>query len=203
MTDRHHPLPDAALDQLFREARTRYAWADRPVSDATIQALYDLMKWGPTSANAQPGRYLFLRTKEAKARLAPFVMEQNLDKVMAAPVVALVGYDMRFHDQLPAQFPHADAKSWFEGNDALIEETAMRNGSLQGAYLMLAARALGLDVGPMSGFDRQGATAEFCAKAPGLETVHINFLCNLGYGTDENLYPRGPRLSFDEAARLL
>ena len=203
MENRDHPLPDAALDQLFRLARTRYAWSDRPVPETTIRALYDLMKWAPTSANGQPGRYLFLTSPEAKERLRPLLIESNVDKTMSAPVICLVGYDLSFYEHLPEQFPHTDAKSWFEGNDALIEETAMRNGSLQGAYLMLAARSLGLDIGPMSGFDRQEATRVFFEGRAGFERTHANFLCNLGYGTDENLFDRGPRLGFDQAAAIL
>ena len=199
MTSAHAPLADAAMDQLFREARTHNAWEDREVPETLLRALYDLMKWAPTSANGQPGRYLFLTSPEAKERLRPFLIESNVEKTMTAPVVCLVGYDLEFYEHLPTQFPHTDAKSWFEGNDALIEETAMRNGSMQGAYLILAARALGLDCGPMSGFDRQGATEEFFAG----RKVHANFLCNLGYGTAENLFERGPRLSFDEAAQIL
>lgn len=200
---RHAPLPDRTLDQLFREARTRYAWSDRPVADETIQALYELMKWGPTSANGQPGRYLFITSDEAKRKLEPFLIPDNVEKTMSAPVITLVGYDMTFHERLPEQFPHTDAKSWFDGNDALIEETAMRNGSMQGAYLMLAARSLGLDVGPMSGFDRQGATEAFFKDRPGFEGCHANFLCNIGYGTDDKLFPRGPRLAFDHAAQII
>ena len=203
MKNRDHPLPDAALDQLFRLARTRYAWSDRPVDETTIRALYDLMKWAPTSANGQPGRYLFLTSDEAKEKLRPLLIESNVDKTMSAPVICLIGHDLSFYEHLPEQFPHTDAKSWFEGNDALIEETAMRNGSLQGAYLMLAARSLGLDIGPMSGFDRQEATEVFFEGREGFERTHANFLCNLGYGTDENLFDRGPRLSFDQAAAIL
>ena len=203
MTDRHAPLPDRCLDQLFREARTRYAWSDRKVSDETIRALYALMKWGPTSANGQPGRYLFITSAEAKAALEPHLIPDNVEKTMSAPVICLVGYDTTFYERLPDQFPHTDARSWFVGNDALIEETAMRNGSMQGAYLMLAARSLGLDVGPMSGFDRQGATKAFFEGRSGFENVHANFLCNIGYGTDDKLFPRGPRLSFEDAARIV
>lgn len=203
MHDRHAPLSDRALDQLFRAARTRYAWDDRPVPETIIRALYDLMKWAPTSANGQPGRYLFLTSRDAKDQLRPLLMEGNVAKTMSAPVICLVGHDLRFHDQLPEQFPHADAKSWFEGNDALIEETAVRNGSMQGAYLLLAARALGLDCGPMSGFDRQGATETFFARRPGFECVEANFLCNIGYGTDRELHPRSPRLPFERACAIL
>ena len=203
MTDRHAPLPDPCLDQLFREARTRYAWADKPVPETMVRALYELMKWGPTSANGQPGRYLFITSDEAKQRLKPHLIEDNVEKTMGAPVICLVGYDTTFYERLPEQFPHTDARSWFVGNDALIEETAMRNGSMQGAYLMLAARSLGLDVGPMSGFDRQGATAAFFAERAGFENVHANFLCNIGYGTDEKLFPRGPRIAFEDAAAII
>ena len=203
MTDRHDPLALGVMEQLFTEARTRYDWSDRAVSEATIRQLYDLMKWAPTSANGQPGRYLFITSDEAKAKLKPLLIPDNVEKTMGAPVICLVGYDLRFHDRLPEQFPHTDAKSWFEGNDALIRETAVRNGSMQGAYLILAARALGLDAGPMSGFDREGATAAFFKDRPGFETVEANFLCNLGYGTDEKLFPRGPRLAFEDAAEIV
>lgn len=197
--DRTTPLSAEAQAQLFTEARTRNAWSDRKVTDAQIRELYDLMKWGPTSANCSPARFVFLRSEEAKARLKPFLMEGNVKKTMGAPCVAVIGHDMTFYERLPQLFPHADAKSWFEGNEALIEDTAFRNGTLQGAYLMIAARALGLDCGPMSGFDREGVTKEFFGGTP----VVANWLCNIGYGTDEDLFPRSPRLSFDEAADIL
>lgn len=203
MSDRTQILPDAALDQLFKEARTRYAWSDKPVPDTLIRSLYELMKWAPTSANGQPGRYLFITSDEARAKLEPLLIPDNVAKTMSAPVICLLGYDLAFHEHLPEQFPHTDAKSWYDGNEALIQETAMRNGTLQGGYLMLAARALGLDVGPMSGFDADGATETFFKDRPGFETVRANFLCNIGYGTDDKLFERGPRLAFGDVAQII
>ncbi len=193
-------LEDAALDTLFREARSHNKWRDEPVSDDTLIALHGMLKWGPTSANSSPARFLFLRTKEAKERLAPALSAGNLDKTMAAPVTVIVAYDPRFYDHLPTLFPHnPDAASWFTGNDALAATTAFRNGTLQGAYLMLAARALGLDVGAMSGFDNDKVDAEFLAS----EGWRSNFLCNLGYGDPAGLFDRSPRFDFADACRLL
>ncbi len=194
----HEPVPDACLDQLFRDARTHNGWSDRPVGDDLLRRLYDLVKMGPTSANCQPARIVFARTPEAKKKLEPALSDNNRPKTMAAPVVAIVGIDLTFYEKLPQLFPHADARSWFAGNPTLIEETAMRNGSLQGAYLILAARALGLDTGPMSGFDRAKVDAAFFAGTP----VRTNFLCSLGYGDPAKLFGRSPRLAFDEACRL-
>jgi len=193
------PLPDAALDQLFRDARTYNQFAAREVDDATLRALYELYRWGPTAMNAQPGRVVFVRSAEAKARLKPFLIPGNVDQTMAAPVTAIIGYDLAFYDRLPELFPHTDARSWFVGNEQLIETTAMRNGTLQGAYFILAARALGLDCGPMSGFDNAGVDGEFFAGT----RVRSNFLCNVGYGDPASLHPRGPRLDFDEACTVL
>jgi len=193
-------LDDAALDTLFREARSHNKWRDEPVSDDTLIALHGLLKWGPTSANSSPARFLFLRTKEAKERLAPALSAGNLDKTMAAPVTVIVAYDPRFYDHLPTLFPHnPDARSWFTGNDALAATTAFRNGTLQGAYLMLAARSLGLDVGAMSGFDNDKVDAEFLTA----DAWRSNFLCNLGYGDPEGLFARSPRFDFADACRLL
>ena len=193
-------LDDAALDTLFREARSHNKWRDEPVSDDTLIALHGLLKWGPTSANSSPARFLFLRTKEAKERLAPALSAGNLDKTMAAPVTVIVAYDPRFYDHLPTLFPHnPDARSWFTGNDALAATTAFRNGTLQGAYLMLAARSLGLDVGAMSGFDNDKVDAEFLAA----DAWRSNFLRNLGYGDPEGLFARSPRFDFADACRLL
>jgi 3-hydroxypropanoate dehydrogenase len=191
-------LDDKSLDLLFRNARTHNGWLDNPVSDETLRAVYDLMKMAPTSANSSPARLLFLRSVEAKARLKPWLGPNNVDKTMAAPVTAIVAYDREFYEQLPKLFPHADAKSWYVGKDALIESTAFRNSSLQGAYLIIAARALGLDCGPMSGFDNDKVDAEFF---PGGK-VTSNFLCNLGYGDASKLFPRNPRLTFDEACKI-
>ncbi len=193
------PLPPAALDQLFRTARTHNKWLDKPVSDETIHALYELLKWGPTSANASPARFLFLRSPEAKAKLKEALSPGNIEKTMTAPVTVIVAHDPKFYDLLPRLFPHADAKSWFAGNWSLADTTAFRNGTLQGAYLMLAARALGLDVGAMSGFDNMKVDELFLADT-GWKS---NFLVNLGYGDPAGLFPRSPRLEFDEAAKIL
>lgn len=192
-------INDEALDVIFRHARTHNFWQERPVSSTMLQAVYDLMKWGATSANCSPARLVFLTTPAAKARLKPFLSAGNVDKTMGAPVCAIIGHDLNFHDRLPQLFPHADAKSWFTGNEKLIETTAFRNATLQGAYFMIAARALGLDCGPMSGFDNDGVDAEFFAGT----SVKSNFLCNIGYGVDEKLFPRSPRLAFDEACQVL
>jgi 3-hydroxypropanoate dehydrogenase len=191
-------LDDQALDQLFREARTQNRWQDRPVPDAKLQEIYDLLKFAPTSANASPARFVFVRTQEGKAKLKQALSPGNVEKTMTAPVTAIVAYDTAFYDKLPFLFPHADARSWFAGNPAFAEQTAFRNGSLQGAYLILAARAVGLDAGPMSGFDAAKLDELFFAGT----TWKTNFLVNLGYGDPAGLFPRGPRLSFDEAARL-
>jgi len=191
-------LPDAALDQLFRTARTQNAFLDKPVEDSQLRALYDLMKWGPTAANMTPVRLVFVKSQEAKAKLAPALSEGNLAKTMAAPVTAIIGVDQDFHEKLPYLFPHADAKSWFDGPREGRHVAALRNGSLQGAYLILAARALGLDAGPMSGFDNAKVDAAFFAGT----AIHSNFLVNLGYGDPAGVFPRLPRLSFDEAARI-
>ena len=191
-------LDAAALDQLFRSARTHNAWQDRTVPDTKLQELYDLLKCGPTSANSSPARFVFVRTAEGKAKLKPALSEGNLAKTMTAPVTVIVAYDPRFYDALPKLFPHADARSWFAGNEALAEVTAFRNGTLQGAYLIMAARAVGLDAGPMSGFDNARVDEAFFA-ASGWKS---NFLVNLGHGDESGLFPRSPRLSFDEAARL-
>jgi len=192
-------LDGAALDQLFREARTHSAWLDRPVSDDQLRRIYDLMKWGPTSANSSPARIVFLRSRVAKERLAQALAPQNVEKTLAAPVTAIVAHDLRFYDELPRLFPHADVRAWFVGNEPLIEATAFRNGSLQGAYLVLAARALGLDAGPMSGFDNQTVDREFFPDG----RFESNFLVNLGYGDPSRLHARSPRLTFEEAAQIL
>jgi 3-hydroxypropanoate dehydrogenase len=192
-------LDDPSLDRLFRQARTHNAWLDKQVSDTDLRALYDLMKWGPTSANTSPARILFLRSRGAKQRLVPALAPQNVEKTLAAPVTAIVAQDHEFHEKLPKLFPHADARSWFVGNRELIESTAFRNSSLQGAYLILAARALGLDAGPMSGFDNEKVDREFFPDG----RAKSNFLVNLGYGDSAALYPRSPRLAFEEAAQIL
>ena len=192
-------MGDAALDRLFRTARTHNRWADRPVSDETLRELYELLKWGPTSANASPARFLFLRSQWAKEKLRPALSAGNLEKTMAAPVVVVVAYDPQFYEHLPRLFPHADARSWFAGNETLANETAFRNGTLQGAYLIMAARALGLDAGPMSGFDRAKVDEAFLAG----RGWKSNFLVNLGHGDEAGLFPRSPRLDFGEACELL
>ncbi|WP_149539804.1 malonic semialdehyde reductase [Siccirubricoccus phaeus] len=191
-------LDPAALDQLFRQARTYNGWQDRPVPDTRLQELYDLLKYGPTSANSSPARFVFIRTAEGKAKLKPALSEGNLAKTMAAPVTVIVAHDPAFFEELPKLFPHVDARAWFADNPALAEVTAFRNGTLQGAYLILAARALGLDTGAMSGFDNAKVDEAFFAES-GWKS---NFLVNLGYGDPASLFPRSPRLSFDEAARL-
>lgn len=195
----HHPLDDQALRQLFLDARTHSAWLDKPVDDALLQRLYELAVQGPTAANSQPARFVFVKSAAAKERLRPFLSPGNVDKTMAAPVTVIIGADHAFHDHLPRLFPHVDARSWFAGNDALIATSAMRNSSLQGAYLILAARALGLDCGPMSGFDNAGVDQAFFAGT----AVRSNFLVNLGYGDADKLHPRHPRPAFAEFARIL
>jgi 3-hydroxypropanoate dehydrogenase len=208
------PITDAAMDTLFREARTYFAWQDRPVTDQTLRDLYDLLKWAPTSANAAPARFAFLRTKEAKERLRPALAPLNVEKTMTAPVTVIVAYDLKFFDQLPKLFPQSPGmKQLFESNPELVEATAKRNSSLQGAYLIMAARALGLDCGPMSGFDPAKVDEEFFAAGKpcfGCDQeffpeghVKTNFLCNLGYGDPSKLFPRLPRLPFNEACSLL
>ena len=196
---RDRPLSEAALAQLFTEARTRNAWSDRPVPEDLLRKLYELTKFGPTAVNATPARFVFLTSPEARARLAPHMAEANRAKTLQAPVNVIIGQDIEFHETLPKLFPHAPgARDWF-ADEAGRRETAFRNASLQGGYFLLAARALGLDVGPMSGFDPAGVKAEFFAGT----TVEPNFIVNLGYGTDENLFPRSPRLAFEEAAVIL
>lgn len=193
-------LDAAALDTLFRVARTQNAWRSEPVSDATLAELFELLKWGPTSANCSPGRFLFLRSREAKERLRPALSVGNIAKTMQAPVTVIIAYDPKFFDLLPRLWPHdQSARSWFVGNEAFAVETAFRNGSLQGAYLIMAARALGLDCGPMSGFNRAKVDEEFFAY----RGWKSNFLCNLGYGDPTGLSPRSPRLDFDDACELL
>jgi 3-hydroxypropanoate dehydrogenase len=192
-------LDPQALAQAFTSARTFNKFKPEPVGDDTLQALYDLLKWGPTAMNSQPGRYLFLRSDAAKQRLKPALSPGNLDKTLAAPVAVIVAIDTRFFEHLPAQFPAYDAKPMFEGNPAMAEATATRNGTLQGAYLIVAARMLGLDCGPMSGFDAAKVNAEFFPDG----RLRANFLVNLGYGDASGNHPRGPRLAFDVAATIL
>lgn len=193
------PLPPDALDQLFRSARTHNRFTGE-VSDETLHALYELAKLGPTAANASPARFVFVKSQQAKQRLAPTLDEGNRDKTLEAPVTVIVAYDLDFPRKLPYLFPHTDAKSWFDGaTDENLTTFCLRNGSLQGAYLILAARALGLDAGPMSGFDNARLDAEFFPAS----RIRSNFLVNLGQGDATKIFPRSPRLSFDEAARIL
>jgi 3-hydroxypropanoate dehydrogenase len=189
-------LDDHALDVLFRESRTKWEFTDEPVTDADLEALYHLVKLGPTSANCSPGRFVFVRTPEGKEKLKPALSAGNLDKTMAAPVTVIVAHDPLFYNHLPRLFPPADAKSWFSGNPDLAEETAFRNSTLQGAYLMLAARSLGIDSGAMSGFDRAKVDRAFFSTS-GWKS---NFLINLGHGVKEHPFPRLPKLNFEEAA---
>lgn len=193
MIDQH------CLDALFRTARTHSRWLDQPVTDDELRTVFDLLKWGPTSANSSPARFLFLRTQEAKDRLRPALSAGNVEKTMAAPVVTVVAYDPRFYDELPRLYPHADARSWFATSEQLASTTAFRNGTLQGAYFIMAARAAGLDCGPMSGFDNDRVDREFLAEL-GWKS---NFLVNVGHGAETPEYRRSPRLAFDEACRLL
>lgn len=195
-------LDDAALDVIFRAARTQNGWLDEPVSDDQLRAIYDLMKWGPTSANCSPQRIVFLRSKAAKERLKPALSPGNADKTMVAPVCAILAYDPRFYEHLPRLFPHNQtAKSWFDGPDKreVAATTAFRNATLQGAYFIIAARAVGLDCGPMSGFDNAKVDAEFFPDG----RFKSNFLCALGRGDPSKIFARSPRFAFDEACQLL
>jgi 3-hydroxypropanoate dehydrogenase len=192
-------LDAAGLDLLFRNARTQNKWTDKPVSDETLRQLVELLEYGPTSANCSPARFVFLRSGDAKERLRPALSAGNTEKTMTAPVVVIVAYDPQFYEHLPRLFPHADARAWFTSNETLAATTAFRNGSLQGAYLIMAARALGLDCGPMSGFDNAKVDAEFLAH----RGWKSNFLVNLGHGDPSGLFPRSPRFTFDEVATLL
>ena len=193
------PISDGALDQLFHKARTHSAWSSERVPTALLREAYELARLGPTSANGSPARFLFLTTPEAKARLKPALMPLNVEKTMAAPVTVIIAWDTEFHEKLPKLFPHADMRSYFVGNQPLIDETAFRNSSLRAAYFILAARALGLDCGPMSGFDASKVNAEFFSDGK----WRVNLICNVGYGDTQKLFPRNPRLEFEEAAAIL
>jgi 3-hydroxypropanoate dehydrogenase len=193
------PLDNHALDTLFRTARTRYGWSDAPVTEDDLRALYDLVKMAPTSANCSPARFLFAQSTEARNKLANLSMDSNAEKIRAAPVTVIIGFDTKFYDRLPELFPHTDARSWFTGSSQHAYDTAFRNSSLQGGYFILAARALGFDCGPMSGFDADAVDAEFWAGTD----VRTNFICSIGKGTDKGLHPRLPRLAFEDAARIL
>jgi 3-hydroxypropanoate dehydrogenase len=199
LPQRTKSLDQTALDQLFKEARTHAAWLTKPVPQETLVELYHLTRMAPTSANASPARFVFLTTEEAKGRLLPALAPMNVEKTRTAPVTVLVAWDTEFHEQLPKLMPYTDFRSYFHGNDALIHETAFRNSSLQGGYFILAARALGLDVGAMSGFDAEKVNAEFFPEG----TWKVNFIVNLGYGDHDKLHPRQPRLDFEEAALVL
>jgi 3-hydroxypropanoate dehydrogenase len=193
------PLTESALEQLFTEARTHYDWETDPLPETVLRQLYELLKFGPTSANGSPARFLFCTSAQARAKLAACVSAQNAHKVLQAPVTVIVGMDLDWHERLPELFPHADALSWFAGNPALIRDTAFRNSSLQGAWLIMAARALGFDTGPMSGLDTAAVDAAFWAGT----SVQTNFICSIGRGTGEKLFPRLPRLAFEDACRIL
>ncbi len=193
------PLPAAALDQLFNEARTFSAWQPRGVAPALLRRVYELARMAPTSANSQPLRVVFVQSREAKERLRPALAAGNVEQTMQAPATAIVAYDLAFYEKLPQLFHDQGARGWFAGKPKHIQTTAFRNGSLQGAYLILAARALGLDCGPMSGFDNAKVDAAFFADSE----IRSNFLVNLGYGERASLHPRNPRLDFDEACRIL
>ena len=188
-------ISTSSIQQLFTTARTHHAWLDKPVADGLLQEIYDLTKWGPTSANCSPLRIVFVKSKSAKEKLLPAVMGGNAGQVQAAPVTAIIAYDQKFYDELPALFPAFDARSMFASNSSLSEQTAFRNSSLQGAYFIVAARALGLDAGPMSGFDNAKVDQVFFENS----SWKSNFLCNIGYGDTAKLHPRGPRLGFDDA----
>jgi len=191
---------DEALNLIFREARTHHVWLDQPVDDALLRQVFDLAKLGPTSANMSPMRVVFVKTKAAKEKLKPTLDAGNVDKTMRAPVTAIIGMDVKFYEKLPKLFPHADAKAWFKDlPPSVLEYAALRNSSLQGAYFMLAARSLGLDCGPMSGFNNAKVDEAFFAGT----TIKSNFLCNLGHGDASKLFPRSPRLSFEEACQLV
>lgn len=192
-------LSDQSLDTLFRLARSHNAWQDKNIDDDLLKQLYDLAKMGPTSANSSPARFVFIKSAEAKEKLKACLDEGNIEKSMTAPVVVIIGMDLEFYEQLSKLFPHTDARAWFVGKADKIQETAFRNSSLQGAYLMLAARSLGLDCGPMSGFDNAKLDAAFFPDS----TIKSNFICAIGYGDEAGLYPRGPRLDFNEAAEIV
>ena len=188
----------ATLDLLFNTARTRNGWLDKPLEDGLLLEIWNLTRMGPTSANCSPARIVFVTSAQAKEKLFPALLGENAAKIMTAPASAIIGYDMKFYERLPELFPHTDAKAWFVGDEELIFSTAFRNGTLQGAYFMMAARALGLDCGPISGFDNARVDAAFFANS----AVKSNFICSIGYGNDENLHPRSPRLEFAEACRI-
>ena len=192
-------LSSEALNILFNHARTHNVWLDKPVSEELLHQLYDLLKWAPTSANSSPARIVFVKSPEAKQKLVTCMAPGNAEKTGMSPVTAIIGMDMEFYEKLPQLFPHADARSWFAGNQPLIEATAFRNSTLQGAYLMMAARSLGLDCGPMSGFDAEKMNAAFFAGTH----VKVNFVCSIGYGDVSKVFPRSPRLAFEDACKIV
>jgi 3-hydroxypropanoate dehydrogenase len=199
MITKTRTLSEEALKQILTEARTHSVWLPEPVSDDLLNQIYNLMKWGPTSANCCPARIVFVKSPEAKAKLLPCMAEGNVEKTKTAPVTAIIAQDMEFYEKLPKLFPFADARSWFAGNNPFIESTAFRNSSLQGAYFIIAARSVGLDCGPMSGFDNAKVDAAFFEGT----AWKSNFICNLGYGDSSKLHPRAPRLEFSEACTIL
>lgn len=193
-------LDDRALDIVFRNARTHNEWLDDPVTDDDLRAIFDAMKFGPTTANSWPARFVFLRSRESRGKLAPHLSEGNREKTLRAPICAIVAYDLEFYERLDRLFPHdPTARSWFAGKEEHVRVTALRNGSLQGAYFIVAARSLGFDCGPMSGFDNDGVDAAFFAGSG----WRSNFLCNLGHGDASKLFPRNPRPGFDEVCRIV
>lgn len=196
MSDR---ISRSALDRLFLEARSHNAWLDGDVPDDVLKEIIDITKMGPTSANCCPARFIFVKSDEAKERLRPHLDKGNVEKAMTAPACAIIGNDLEFYEHLPQLFPHTDAKSWFEGDEEKIADTAYRNATLQGAYFMLAARALGLDVGPMSGFDHEGVDSEFFSGTK----IKSNFLCNIGIGDHSAIFDRSPRFDFNEMADII
>ncbi len=202
MTEQFHGnvLADSALDQLFNEARTYNGWLDKDVTDAQIHHIYDLMKMAPTSANMQPGRFVWVRSDDAKAKLSEMASDGNKDKILAAPATVIIGYDIDFHEELPWLFPHTDAKSWFEGDEEGRKEGAFRNSALQGAYLIMAARAIGLDCGPMSGVDLDAVTEHFFADQP---RVRADWICSVGYGDPATIFDRSPRPDFGKFNKVV
>jgi 3-hydroxypropanoate dehydrogenase len=200
MSETHHAISDSDLDTLFRSARTQNKWQDKPVSNTMLMAIYDLMRWGPTAANTTPARLYFITTPEVKARLKPHLSAGNRDKTMAAPVTVIIAYDLDFPETLPKLFPNAPSmKDNFAGKPEMTKTSAFRNSTLQGAYFIIAARALGLDCGPMSGFDNDAVDQEFFAGT----NIKSNFICSIGYGDPSGVFPRNPRLAFDEACKIL
>lgn len=199
MCEKDDGMSETGIDILFREARTYSAWQNKEIDDGLLHSIYDLLKMAPTSANCSPARFKFIRSDKAKERLKPHLAAGNVDQTMSAPVCVIIANDRKFYEHLPKLYPHTDAKSWFEGYPEKIDEASMLNGSLQGAYLIMAARALGLDCGPMSGFDKAGVKDVFFPD----DDVDVNFLCNIGTGDKASLYERSPRFNFDDVCEVL